>query len=69
MVRGGEVERIELSAELALPKIVESGQCFRPVRLENGLYRLISGQNILYCRQRSPHELEISCGKEEWEAV
>lgn len=63
------MRKMQLEEPLSLRKITDSGQCFRPVELEDGLYRFITGDHILYCEQHTETELLISCGAREWEQV
>lgn len=63
------MKKIKLKYALNLQKIMESGQCFRPVNLKNGRYRFINGNRILYCRQESDFDIFVSCGREEWDDV
>lgn len=63
------MRKIRLEEPLSLRKITDSGQCFRPVELESGLYRFITGAHILYCEQHTETELRVSCGAREWEQV
>ena len=52
-----------------LKKIVDSGQCFRAVPLAGGIYRFITGDQVLYIRSRSEECYEVSCDRESWEQV
>lgn len=71
--------QITLTDDFDLYKITYSGQCFRPIRLENDVYRFIIGNHILYIKKLDINKLsenndsskifEVSCSKEEWDSV
>lgn len=52
-----------------LDKIIDSGQCFRAVPLSNGVYRFITGNQVLYIQKISADRYEVSCGQADWEQV
>lgn len=60
------MERIYISDYFDLEKIALSGQCFRVKRFEDEIYRFIKGDQILYMKQLSEHEYQVSCGQKEW---
>lgn len=50
-------------------KIIDSGQCFRAVRLEDGTFRFLTGDRVLYLRSASEEAWEVSCDRDTWERV
>lgn len=60
---------LTISDDFSLPKIAESGQCFRIHRFEDGTYRFITEGSVLYIRELSPSRFEVDCTPEEWDAV
>ncbi|MCR4787515.1 MAG: DNA-3-methyladenine glycosylase 2 family protein [Lachnospiraceae bacterium] len=61
--------RITVKDDLDLYKITNSGQCFRACEISPGLYRFITGRNILYIKDISGEEYELSCSKKEWDGI
>ena len=58
------------SEEIALDKIVESGQCFRPKKISPSVYRFITKNSFLYCKQVSEKKLAFYVKEEEdWEKL
>ena len=64
-----EFRTIELREALSLRKIADSGQCFRPGEIGDGVFRFISGNEVLELRQRGDCAVEVSCDAETWERV
>ena len=60
---------LTISDDFSLPKIAESGQCFRIRRFDDGTYRFITEGSVLYIRELSPGRYEADCTPEEWGAV
>ncbi len=60
---------LTISDDFSLPKIAESGQCFRIRRFDDGTYRFISENNILYIWELSPERFEADCTPEQWDTV
>lgn len=60
---------VRISDDFSLPKIAASGQCFRFHEIAEGLFRCMTGANVLYIRETVPHSFEVSCGRKEWNAV
>ena len=60
---------IKITDDFDLKKIVDSGQCFRPKEIENGLFRFIFGENILHVSQRDEEIFEVDCTAEDWEHI
>ena len=49
-----------------LKKIADSGQCFRAVPMEDGSYRFIAGDQVLYIRKLTEERYEVSCDRTAW---
>lgn len=70
---------IKIKDDFDLYKITYSGQCFRAEELNNGTYRFITGNNVLYIRElptktaikndNPEHIFDISCSQSEWDTV
>lgn len=61
---------VSFPEEIALDKIVESGQCFRPKEISPSVYRFISKNSFLYCKQVSEKKLAFYVKEEEdWEKL
>lgn len=60
---------IKIVDDFDLKKIVDSGQCFRPKEIEDGVFRFIVGENILHIRKRGETIFEVDCSADEWERV
>ena len=61
--------KITITDDFDLAKIAASGQCFRVKELENGYFRFITGENVLYIRKIEDYVYEISCSFESWEKI
>lgn len=60
---------VNIYDDFDLYRIVESGQCFRPVCIGDNVYRFIYQDKILYIKQISSNEYDISCSEDDWEKV
>lgn len=60
---------VEIKDDFDLDKIIDSGQCFRGKRFENGAYRFMSGDSVLYLNKKAPGIYSVSCDKDEWETI
>ena len=63
--------QVTIKDDLDLEKIIESGQCFRGKCLEDGSYRFISGDSVIYLRpeDREAGVYTVSCDRESWETT
>lgn len=52
-----------------LEKIVSCGQCFRAKALDNGTYRFITGDHVIYIRKLEGNDFNICCSEGSWEQV
>ena len=59
--------QIKITDDFDLDKIIESGQCFRPRKIQDR-YRFITQNHVLYIRQIED-EYEISCSAEDWNQI
>ena len=48
---------------------MNSGQCFRVTCGDDGTYRFITGQNVLFMSKKDDTKYEVSCDKNEWNKV
>lgn len=60
---------VEIQDDFDLEKIAQSGQCFRVRRFENGVYRFISGNDVVYIQDAGNHKFSVSCGSDEWDSI
>lgn len=58
---------IQIVDDFDLDKILDSGQCFRPCRVQSGEYRFITGSQLLYLRPLGEGEYQAKCAPGEWE--
>ncbi|MBR1451099.1 MAG: hypothetical protein IJ591_05215, partial [Lachnospiraceae bacterium] len=71
--------KITVDDDFDLDKIINSGQCFRPRKNDDGTYRFITGEHTVDIRDITKEageknvdratELEVSCSQKEWDAV
>ena len=74
--------KITINDDFDLDKIIDSGQCFRPHRIEEGVYRFVSGNYTVDIVDETPvssgmskkdpdapTKLSVSCSKEEWNSI
>lgn len=52
--------------EFDLYKIIHSGQCFRAVERNDGLFRFITGRHVLYIRHIQGIRYDVSCSPYLW---
>lgn len=57
--------------DFSLKKIADSGQCFRCMEIDDGLFRFIKHDNVLYIRKPGCNDCsyEVSCDIDEWNEV
>ena len=60
---------VTITDDFDLKKIAASGQCFRVKEFEDGLFRFITGNHILYIKKCEEQLYEISCSSTEWEEI
>jgi N-glycosylase/DNA lyase len=59
----------QITDDFDLNKIAESGQCFRAKRFENGMFRFITQNHVLYISKAADGEYSVNCSSEEWRSV
>ncbi len=83
MTKGTPVlNNITIDDDLDLDRIIASGQCFRPRKLEEGVYRFVTGDHAVDITDETLIEsrtgrkdpdsvtrLSVSCTKEEWDGI
>ena len=60
---------VEIQDDFDLEKIALSGQCFRVGRLQDGAYRFISGDEVIYIRETGSHTFSVSCSPNAWKDI
>jgi len=60
---------IIITDDFDLEKIIASGQCFRAKEVRDGLYRFITGKNVLYIRRMNDQQYDVNCDPRQWENV
>ena len=60
---------IKISDDFDLQKIADSGQCFRVREFGDGVYRFVTGSEVLYIKKRSAGCFEINCSEDTWNQV
>lgn len=58
---------IEIKDDLDLEKIEISGQCFRMRHDDNGVFRIIAGDKVLFLKSLDGDSYEVSCTQDEWD--
>lgn len=58
---------VHIADDFDMEKIRTSGQCFRVSRMENGAYRFIAGNRVLFLCETGEEKYEASCTHDEWE--
>lgn len=60
---------IRISDDFDLKKIVDSGQCFRPKEITPGVFRFITGDNVLHISRRAEDLFAADCSADVWKSV
>lgn len=60
---------VKITDDFELKKIADSGQCFRVKCFDDGVYRFVTGSNILYIRQLSRNNFDVGCTESEWQKL
>ena len=61
--------QVKIQDDFDLDKIIDSGQCFRGKRLEDGSYRFVTGDAAIYLHPDGPGRFEVTCDSESWETI
>lgn len=60
---------IKINDDFDLYKIAKSGQCFRVHQMEDGRFRFITGNHVVYIKKISEEKYYVSCLPSEWDIV
>ena len=60
---------IKIHDDFDMQKIAESGQCFRAVEVESGVYRFTTKNHVVYIKKVDDESYQVSCSPVEWESV
>lgn len=60
---------LHIEDDFDLGKIADSGQCFRVKIFEDGTYRFITDDHVVYIRQRPEGTYDICCDMRDWNEV
>ena len=60
---------VKITDDFDLEKIVDSGQCFRPKEVSEGVFRFITTDHVVDIQKISNVEYKISCSMAEWDIV
>ncbi len=58
--------RVTIEDDFDLEKIANCGQCFRAKEMENGSYRFITRDKIIYIKKLRANTFDVSCEDYEW---
>ena len=61
--------QIEISDDFDLEKTASCGQCFRAKSMEDGMFRFVSENHVIYMQQVGEHQFSVSCSEEEWREI
>ena len=58
--------KIKIEDDFDLEKIAHCGQCFRAKEIENGVYRFITENHVIYIKKLRENVFDVSCDPYEW---
>ena len=61
--------QVAISDDFDLQKIADSGQCLRVKKFSDGMFRFITGSEVLYIKKLSRTRYEVNCPDEVWRRV
>ncbi|MCH5344563.1 MAG: DNA-3-methyladenine glycosylase 2 family protein [Acetatifactor sp.] len=61
--------QIQILDDFDLDKIISCGQCFRAKSLDDGWFRFVSRDHVLYIKKEEAGEFSISCTDMEWKEI
>ena len=61
--------QIEILDDFDLEKTASCGQCFRAKPLDDGFFRFLSGDHVIYIKETGDHQFSVSCTEEEWKEI
>lgn len=59
----------KITDDFDMRKIADSGQCFRAVEVQPGIFRFVTRDKIVYIKQVGEGRFDVSCSKADWEHV
>lgn len=61
--------QIEIQDDFDLEKTASCGQCFRAKLLDDGFFRFVSGDHVIYIKGLGNHRFSVSCTEAEWKEI
>lgn len=61
--------QIEIQDDFDLEKTASCGQCFRARPLDDGFFRFVSGDYVIYIKELGDHQFSVSCTEKEWKEI
>ncbi len=61
--------QVEIKDDFDLQKTATSGQCFRAKRMDDGFYRFVSGEHVIYIKNTDKNNYSVSCSAAEWDQI
>ncbi len=61
--------KITINDDFDLQKIANCGQCFRAKEISNGIYRFITGANVIYIKKLHENTFDVSCDDYQWNNI
>ncbi len=61
--------QIQIKDDFDLEKISVSGQCFRVRQFEDGTFRFITGEHVIYIRREGTDQFFVSCDEDNWKNI
>ena len=61
--------QVKILDDFDLEKIASCGQCFRAKPMDEGRFRFISGDHVIYIKDMGNHQFSVSCTKDEWKEI
>lgn len=61
--------QIKIQDDFDPGKIAVSGQCFRAKAIDEGLFRFITRDHVIYMKETSEQEFTVSCTDNEWQEI
>ncbi len=60
---------LEIQDDFDPVKIAFSGQCFRVKQFDDGVFRFITGDHVVYLERAGENCFSVSCGGDEWRTI
>lgn len=61
--------QIKILDDFDLEKIASCGQCFRAKPMDDGQFRFILGNHVIYIKDMGNNQFTVSCTKDEWQEI